>query len=176
MTKKYNMDIIYSGPLWANGIEAVGKMLRTRLELDEIPLSASQLVFSVFVEQMNNMLMYAEDYKPEGEERERADFPHKGMFVFGVKDNIYSLQTGNLMRSDRTSLIKDRIDILNTLATKGLRKYYMQTMRSEDDNIDSKGAGLGLIEIAKCANAPIEYEFIPVSEDLTFFSMLVTIG
>lgn len=42
MVKKYNIDIVYSGSIWAEGIEGIGGTLRKRLEYDELPLSASQ--------------------------------------------------------------------------------------------------------------------------------------
>ncbi len=72
-------------------------------------------------------------------------------------------------------LIKDRIDHLNSLDKKELRKFHRERLHAENDNPESKGAGLGLIEIARRATAPITYNFEPINEDLVYFTMYVEI-
>jgi hypothetical protein len=173
MTKKYNMDIIYSGALWADGIEGLGEILKKRMAFEDMSLSAAQAVFSVFVEQVNNMLMYSEE---RHKAKEHLDYAPKGVFILGSKDNVYIAQSGNVMKNENVETIKKRIDHLNTLDKTGLRKYYMEKIRSGTRDAGSKGGGLGLIEIAKRASAPITYDFKPYGDGLTFFSMCVTIG
>ena len=173
MTKKCNLDIIFSGALWDDSIEGIGEILRKRMAFEEMSLSASQAVFSVFVEQMNNMLMYSEE-RQKNENRPGA--VPKGVFLLGSRDGVYIAQSGNVMKNKNVAWIKDRIDHLNTLDKPDLRKYYMEQIRAENAHAESKGAGIGLIEIAKRVNAPIEYEFKPYGDGLTFFTMCVTIG
>jgi hypothetical protein len=48
-------------------------------------------------------------------------------------------------------------------------------MKHEDNNPESRGAGLGLTEIARRAASKIEYEFIPYGEGLSYFTMYVAI-
>jgi len=172
MTKKFDVDLIYSGALWADGIEGLGTTLRKHMEFEHLSLSASHSVFSVFVEQMNNMLMYA----VEREEVEGHPNVPKGVFVLASKDKVYYAQSGNVMRAESAELVRNRIDHLNTMDKPTLRKYYKEQIRNEDTNPESKGAGIGLIEIAKRASAPIEYIFTPYNEGLVFFAMSVTIG
>lgn len=176
MLERNNLNVIYSGPLWADGVEGIAETLRKRMELDELPLSASQAVFSVFVEQVNNMLMYSAD-------KESMEFPDKGMvdvprgsFVLGTQGKTYFLQSGNVLKSDNVDLVRGRIDHLNTLDKKELRKYYKEMIRKDNDNPESKGAGLGMIEIARRASSKIEYEFTPLRDGLSFFAMYVEIG
>jgi len=173
MTKKYNLEIIYSGALWADGIEGIGEILRKRMAFEEMSLSASQAVFSVFVEQMNNMLMYSEE-KQKVENRP-AGVP-KGVFLLGARGRVYIAQSGNVMKNENVESLKNRIDHLNTLDKTSLRKYYKEQIRRESKKLENKGGGIGLIEIAKRASSPISYDFKPYSEGLTFFTMCVTIG
>jgi hypothetical protein len=170
-----NISIIYSGPLWAEGIDGMAEFLQKRLDMDDLPLSASQAVFSVFVEQMNNMLMYsAEKEKHERPETGVAEKP-SGIFVLGRLDKSYYVQTGNVIKNSSIGLLKDRIDFLNTMDKKELRQFYKEQMKAENDNPESKGAGLGLTEIARRATSKIEYEFIPYGEGLSYFTMYVTV-
>ncbi len=175
-----NVNIIYSGPIWAEGIEGIGGTLRKRLEFDELPLSASQSVFSVFVEQMNNMLMYSAEKemfetKKGSAESERREVS-KGLFILGSRDKKYFVQSGNVIRESMVEFIRSRIDHLNSLDKVELRKFYKEQMKSENLNPESRGAGLGMIEIARRASSKIEYSFVPYSAGQTFFSMYVTIG
>jgi len=175
MLMENNISIIYSGPLWADGIDGLAEFLQRRLDMDELSLSASQSVFSVFVEQLNNMLMYSVEAKGiDPVEKAKSEIA-KGIFLMGKHDDKYFLQTGNFMKTSSTELLKSRIDHLNTLDKQQLRQFLKEKRRSEDDNFDSKGAGLGLIEVAKRATSKIEYEFIPYEDGVTYFTMYVTI-
>jgi hypothetical protein len=169
---EHNISIIYSGPLWAEGIEGLADFLQKRLDMDDMPLSESQAVFSVFVEQMNNMLLYSV-------EKEKHEYPEaetsSGIFVLGTQDKSYYVQTGNVIKNSSAGLLKERIDFLNTLDKKELRQFYKEQMKTENNNPESKGAGLGLTEIARRATSKIEYEFMPYSEGLSYFTMYVTV-
>lgn len=97
MMMERDINIIYCGPLCSDGIECIGGTLKKRLEQDALPLSAAQAVFSVFVEQMNNMLMYS----AEKEELDIGDggtaSTSKGIFVLGKQGGEYFIQTANMM-------------------------------------------------------------------------------
>jgi len=167
--------IIYSGPIWASGIDSMAEILMKRLEFDDMSLPVSQAVFSIFVEQVNNMMMYSAEKEqkdnPEGEPQEIS----KGTLVLGIHDNAYFVQSGNVVTDGSAEILKSRIDYLNTLDKKELRQYFRQQMNAENDNPESKGAGIGLIEIARRASGPIEYEFEPCSEDMQYFTMYATV-
>jgi len=173
LLSQHNISIIYSGPLWAEGINGMAEFLQKRLDMDDMPLSESQAVFSVFVEQMNNMLMYSAE-KEKHPETGAAELS-SGIFVLGTQDKAYYVQTGNVVKNSSVGILKERIDFLNTLDKKELRQYYKEQMKAENDNPESKGAGLGLTEIARRAASKIEYEFIPYGEGLSYFSMYVTV-
>ena len=172
--RESRITLVYSGPLWAEGIAGVASTLKKRLEYDDLPLETSQEVFSVFVEQMNNMLMYSAE-KTQFEADELHSEAPKGTFVLGVQEDHYYIQTGNVMANSSVPLLKEKIDYINTLDKKELRKYYKQK-RLENDNPESKGAGLGIIEIARRTNGKMEYTFTPYEEGYTFFTLFVTIG
>jgi hypothetical protein len=176
MIKNLHISIIYSGPMWDDEIKGIAEILKTRLHNDDLPGSAAKNVFSVFVEQTTNMLMYsAEKKKFVQPDKEAIEIP-TGTLVLGEKDKTYFIQTGNAIKSGSAELIKNRIDHLNSLDKKGLRQYQKERLKAENDTPESKGAGLGLIEIARRATAPIAYTFEPMDDNLTYFTMYVEIG
>ena len=173
---EYNCDIIYCGPIWSDGIEGIGNTLRMQMGHDELPLSLSQSVFSVFVEQMNNMLHYSSEKQYFTTFGDTHPGISKGAFILGSKNKRYFAQSGNVMKNEHVAYIKSRIDYLNTLDKDGLRKFYKEQIKGDNPHNESKGAGLGLIEIARRSNSPIEYRFEPYKDGQTFFTMFVTIG
>jgi hypothetical protein len=79
------------------------------------------------------------------------------------------------MKTSSVELLKSRIDHLNTLDKQQLRQFFKEQRKAEDNNPESKGGGIGLIEVARRATSKIEYEFIPREDGTTYFTMYVTI-
>ena len=179
VVQKLNIKVIYSGPMWDDGIKGLADMVKTHLSHDQLPGSVSKAVFSVFVEQVTNMMMHSaekEQYtQPPGNETVDVSI---GTVIMGTKTDkrdTFFVQTKNAVREGHVAFLIERINHLNSLDKQGLRKYYREMIRNDNTNPDSQGAGLGLIEIARRATAPIGYSFEPISEGLSFFTMYVEI-
>ena len=170
---EHHITVVFSGPIWAEGIDGMAEMLQSRLDLEDLPLSASQSIFSVFIEQMNNMMMYSA--AKEGSSHPEKKHISQGTLVFGAHEKTFFLQSGNVIRNSSVEILKRKIDYLNTLDKKELRQFYKKRIKAENDNPESRGAGIGFIEIARRASSRIEYEFTPYDDDLTYFTMHVTI-
>ncbi|MCL2662878.1 MAG: SiaB family protein kinase [Oscillospiraceae bacterium] len=176
MLRENKITLIYSGPLWAEGIGGVAGTVKKRLEFDKLPLEASQEVFSVFVEQMNNMLMYSQETEQFTAPDELHSEAPKGTFIMGTQGKGYFIQTGNVMKTEAVNRVKTRIDHLNTLDKDEVNNYYWEQSLLDNHDPESKGAGLGLIEIARRISSKIEYTFRQYDEHHTFFTMYVLIG
>jgi hypothetical protein len=175
MLNDNNILIIYSGPLWAEGLDGMAETLQSRLNLDDMPLNISQAVFSIFIEQMTNMMMYSvekETFEHTGGKFMEAS---RGLLILGTNKKNYFIQSGNLMKESSVPYLTNRLDYLNTLDKDTLRKFYKEKIKSSNDNPESKGAGVGLIEIARRATEKIEYEINPQGNGLAYFTMYVII-
>jgi hypothetical protein len=175
MLEDNHILVTYSGHIWANGIDGMAEMLLKRLEFDDMPFSASQSIFSIFIEQINNMMMYAADKEYKTDPSGKALEISKGIIVLGVEDSTFFIQSGNVVTDKNAVILKDRIDYLNTLGKKELRQYYKKQLNVKDDNPESRGAGIGLIEIARRASDSIVYEFEPLGDGLQYFTMYITV-
>lgn len=177
MVKDNKIGIIYNGPIWAEVVEDMGETVKKRLEIDALPLGVSQSVFSVFVEQMYNILHYSAEKNQFRSEQSGKEFDvASGVFILGCNDKQYFVQCGNKIHCKQMDLIRQRIDYLNTLDKAEMRKFYKERVKAENDNPDSRGAGIGLIEIARRASSKIEYAFEPLEDEFCFFTLYVNIG
>ena len=175
MLADHNIYVIYSGPIWAGGIEGFADMLKKRLEFDDIPLSSSQCVFSIFIEQISNMLMYSAEKEIKNDSEGNLLKVSKGVFILGARGTEYFIQSENLVTNSNAEILKTRIDYLNTLDKKEQRQYHKECLRKGNGNPQSKGASLGLIEIARRSSSPIEYEFTPYNDELQYYSIYLTV-
>jgi len=175
MMDSNNVRVFYSGPIWPDGIEGMAQMMRKRLDFDEVPYTASKSVFSIFVEQINNMMMYSAEKEKRTDEAEKQTEISKGVFTLGLQGDTYFLQTGNLVSNVNARILKERIDYLNSLDKKELRKFYKEQLNAENDNPESQGAGIGLIEVARRSTSPIEYTLKQYSDDFQYFTMYLTV-
>lgn len=176
MLRKLKVNIIYSGPMWDDGIKGLAEMVKAHLVIEDLHSKAAKSIFSVFIEQVTNMIMYSAEKEHYPQVHKDSEGLSKGVLVLGQRENVYFVQTRNAIKNRNVDLIKGRIDHLNSLDKTGLRQYYKEQMRGDNENPESKGAGLGLIEIARRATSPLKYAFEPAGEDVSYFTMYVEIA
>ena len=175
MMKDDDIKIIFNVSFNADDIRTYADILKKHIPKDELPPNVPRYIFTVFIEQITNVLQYSERENRYSGKYGKVMSAPIGLFIIGENDTSYFSQTGNIIKNEYIEQVKARIDHINTLNKQELREYYKEQRRSDNKNPVSKGAGLGLIEIAKRASAPIKYRFMPVEEDLSFFTMLVEI-
>ena len=174
MLSEHSISVIYGGPIWTGGIDGMAEFLQRKLDVDDLPRSTAKSIFSVFVEQMQNMLMYSAE-KEEFQNESKLTDASKGIFVLGKKDKTYFVKSGNVVTEYSAGVLKERIDHLNTLDKQELKRYFKERARGDNDNPESGGAGIGLIEIARRTTSKIDYSLIPYGDGLMYFTMSVAI-
>ncbi len=176
MTRENNIHVMFYGPIWAGGLEGIYTTLQKVLEAEKLPFSLSQAVFSVFVEQVRQILRYSVEEEQFSSETTGENFDAaSGVLALGRVEKKYFLQHGHKIKTEQGDKLKNEIDFLNMLDKKELRKYYMEQIKGEWDP-KSKEAKIGLIEIARRASSKMEYNFMPLDERHSFFTLFVTIG
>lgn len=163
----------YSGPVAQASIEGVGSTLRRNLEFEETGKMTQMAVFSTFIEQIQNVLNYsAEKLGDEADNELRI-----GITVVGHDEaENYCVYCGNRVYNCDIPHISKSIDSLSGLSKEELKVLYKERRRSISPVDGSKGAGLGMIEMARRSLVPLEYSFEPIDDTLSFFSIQVVIG
>ena len=161
----------FNGPFSHSIIEELGKAVRYYLESEEVRMSSLMDVFSVYVEATQNVASYANrDGRPE-EERQRLN---SGIIVVGRRGDRYLIQSGNPVHPQDAGPLRERLDRVIALDKTGLKALYKERMRQPLEP-GSRGAGLGLIDMARKASEPLAYAFLPGEDGLLFFSLKVIV-
>jgi len=161
--------ISFSGSFSHSIIEELGTAVKKYLESSESQKSAMMDVFSVYIEAAQNVRNYHERLGESGQGD--AD---SSIVVIAKNDSRYRIYAGNAVIAADVGPLAARLDHLASLDKAGLKLAYKTQLRAERGPQD-RGAGLGLIEIARRASAPLEYTFTPLPDGRSYFSLSVEI-
>jgi hypothetical protein len=159
----------FSGPISQDLMVELGDMLKRKMKYVETNNSTILKVFSVVVEQGQNILHYSAERIPEHatDSEEELRF---GLVAVNFKDSRYSIQCGNLIDNRRVDTLRLKLEKIRTSSPDEIKKMYKEQLRGEPGE-ESKGAGLGFLVMARKASEPIEFEFRPIDENHSFFSI-----
>jgi len=162
----------YSGYVSEDILLAVGDTLRERLEDHARDGAQIRNVFSIFVELMQNIIRYGvEGPQPGPDEGEKPSF---GIVMVAESETNMDVIAGNYVTEDEANQLVERVNLLQSKTPEELRKMYRERLRSSPD-ARSKGASLGLIEIARRSTLPISCEVMPAHGGLRFFMIKATV-
>jgi hypothetical protein len=102
-------------------------------------------------------------------------FSGRGIFLVSKGDNEYSVTTGNAVDNDRIEELTSMLETINKMDKEGLKDLYKRQMK-EGRLSDKGGAGLGFIDIKRKTGKELEYHFLPISNDTSFFLLTSTIS
>lgn len=168
-----NILICFNGPLSQNIIEDMAETIRQYIAAID-PQKKGQLkdIFSVFVEQTQNIQNYVAQVAETPRERQMLS---AAVIVIAATDDGYVVAAGNPVRHADVSSLGENIAQLNGLDADELKKRYKEALRAPRPRGGGQGAGLGLIDMARRARAPLAWDSVEMDDDHAFFSVRVTV-
>lgn len=161
----------YAGPISQGVLEEIGAVLKHKMELEDEKMTVTQKVFGIFVEQVQNIMNYSVERRID--DTVNREMP-SGIMVLGKKNSNYFTLCGNLIENDSKTNLQNWLEKITHMDKEELKKLYKERLRGTPQP-NSKGAGLGFIEMARKSSKPIEYNFKLVDDRFTFFSYKISI-
>lgn len=162
----------FSGYLSEGILYSLGEALREKMALEEKDGPTVRRVFSVFVEQMQNIVRYSAE-KLARVDRQTIELS-AGMVTIGTENDTFFIVCGNAVHNRDVPKLRERLEFLKGLDRESIKTYYREQLR-ENPEEGSRGATIGLIEIARRASQPIEYDFTDMDGDKSFFCLKVRV-
>ncbi|HWQ66902.1 MAG TPA: SiaB family protein kinase [Methanospirillum sp.] len=159
--------ISFNGSLTNSIIEEIGNAIKRYLEDGQHGKGTITDVFAAYIEQTQNVRNYMLNH-------DLHDTHSSSIVVISSLDGNYQIGSGNSIRKEDVSNLISHLERINSLDKDGLKKLYKEQIRKER-NPDSRGAGLGLIDIARRSTGKLEYTCEHLDENHDFFSLYVTI-
>jgi hypothetical protein len=156
----------YSGYMTEEVLMGIGNAIKKKLELDQVARQKSKVVFSVFVEQVQNVIRYS----AEREGEQDKDELRYGLLTVGEFNNQVFVSCGNLVAKRDHKELERNLTKIKNLDKAGLKALWKETLRGETPE-GSKGAGVGFIDIARRAKGGIDFDFSEVDDENVFFTL-----
>ncbi|OFX22221.1 MAG: hypothetical protein A2033_06990 [Bacteroidetes bacterium GWA2_31_9] len=163
------ISLIYEGEITHQIMKAFTSMTETSLEKHEESSSVSKRVFHVMVECLQNIGKHADA------EDIREPEIKRGIFLICKSEDKYNVITGNFIDHSKLDGLKKMLENINTLDKEGLKELYKTQIKAGSIS-DKGGAGLGFIDIARKTGEKLQYDFIEVTENTSFFVLKSTVS
>ena len=157
--------ISYRGPLNDVLLSEFGHAIRTN---SSIPPKVAKKIFTVFMELAQNVLYYSQEINHFGERD-----PIGALIVLKL-DGFYQILTNNLIQSKTINSLENKCLMVNTLDRPALRDYKRE-LRNAPKEIESKGAGIGMVQAALVSQNPLEFDFKELDEGFAYYTIMAKI-
>lgn len=167
-----NVILSFKGIVTAELLTSVLHIMEAKMESMHESPKIKKKVFNVLVECLQNLYHHVD----EGPMPATKEFlERRSALVLIVKDKgHFMIRTGNYIDQEKVEELKKRLDIINSMDREGLREYYQNSLNSS--MVSSKGtAGLGMIDIARKSGNKLDFEFLNINEETSFFCLNVKI-
>ncbi len=171
MLNQQGLFFCFGGPISQELMVGIGDTLRNKMKFDDADSSTIVKVFSMFVEQSQNIIHYSAEKTPPGAEKAEMS---SGIIGVGYDNDYYYVSCGNIVYNEVVDSLREQLSKLQLMSRDELKRYYKER-RKNDTPETSKGAGLGFIELARKSVKPIEFDVQEIDEEFSFFSLKTTI-
>ncbi len=160
----------YEGYFSQTIIAAVADAVKMRIERSGAAGATRRKLFSTFIEMTQNIIHYSVDAYARDDS---ADFDnevrHGSIYISGGHGR-YHLHCANPVHADMGVQLRRKLEHLRSMSGEDIKREYKKSLR-EEPSPESKGAGLGLLTVARDASEPLEFDFIPIpgSENVLFY-------
>ncbi len=167
--KANEIRLVYEGKITHQITKAFIALAEAQMAEDQEAVRVQRIIFHVMVECLQNISRHADDH-------ESGDniYSGRGIFMISKNSDIYCITTGNAILNDKIPALKKMIDRVNELDEPMLKDFYIKQMR-EGRLSEKGGAGLGFIDIRRKTGSKLEYHFLPISDNISFFMLTTTI-
>ena len=165
---KHGISFCYSGPISKDLMNEITEIFEQKLKMENVNTTTVGKMFSLIVEQIENIMKYSDEKITDPVQNKEL---RVGIIIIGrCEDHIFYVMTGNKILNERVDRVFQKLSKIQHMNKDELKKYYKK-MRRETPDKDSKGAGLGFIELARKVYKPIEFNFEKIDENYSFFTI-----
>lgn len=168
--KEHEITLVYEGEITHQITKAFTSLTESNMAKEEESNSVQKKVFHVMVECLQNISKHADDFGSND-----YLFSGRGIFMVAKGKDEYTVTTGNAIENEKMGDLRTLLEQVNQLDKDELTELYKKQIK-EGRLSDKGGAGLGFIDIKRKTGKNLEYHFLPINDDASFFLLTSTIS
>jgi Family of unknown function (DUF6272) len=161
--------LTYKGSMDGETISFLVKLVEKSITEAGEKLAIRKKIVNILVESLQNILNYF------AEESLDKSLENESFVIVTCTKQDYEITVGNYLSTQRMKTLKKRIDNVNMMSQEDLQKVYLDILENPKVSM-SRGAGLGLIDMARRTQNKISYSFSPYDNDYVLFMMGMVIN
>lgn len=175
--ERSNIMLSFKGEITSDLLSSILKIIESKLESTGERPKIRRRVYNILVECLQNLYHHIDDFPLNtGSKADPGNVSARtAIFMIGKVDEHYSIITANYMLTSNVTILRSRIDEINSLDRDQLKARYQAVLNDGQVREDTGGAGLGMIDIARKSGNKLGYEFKEVSDEYTFFTLFIKI-
>ncbi|GJM60322.1 hypothetical protein PEDI_08740 [Persicobacter diffluens] len=154
-----NLILVYEGEFTQEITKSVLAMAERNMDSIGEESSTKRKVFNVMVECLQNIVKHGED-----------EANKQAIFMIGKENEQYVITSGNPIRNEFVEGLKSKLEEINSLDKEGLKSLYKEIIKNTSIS-DKGGAGLGFVDMARKSGQELAYDFKPLDDAYSFFSL-----
>lgn len=168
--KKHEISLVYEGEITHQITKAFTSLTESNMAKEEESNTVQKKVFHVMVECLQNISKHADEFGTND-----YIFSGRGIFLVAKGEEEYSVTTGNTVDNIKIPDLKKLLEQVNSLDKEELTELYKKQIK-EGRLSEKGGAGLGFIDIKRKTGRNLDYHFLPINEETSFFLLTSTIS
>ncbi|MBF0272186.1 MAG: hypothetical protein HQL98_09005 [Magnetococcales bacterium] len=157
----------YCGYVTEKVLSAIGDTVMDKLELDNTERPVARGLFSLFVEQVQNIIRYSAENQEGCVDERPVDLRH-GMLAVGRGAEGHYVLSANAIKRRDVERLRQGLDHIRGLDRMGLKAMHKEILKGQVPE-GSKGAGVGFVDIARMASRGFEFDFLEIDQELSYF-------
>ncbi len=165
-SKKNNIILYFKGAVSQEILVEIGLMIRKKFSVEK----QIKKIFGVFIELAQNIMHYSAEIEYSHRDDKNVGV---GIILFSETKSNFQIISGNQISNENKSSIAGKLDKINSLNLEELKEFYHKQIRVEPED-ESKGAGLGFIDMARKSRNKIKYNITEIDEENSFLELTIT--
>ena len=165
-----NIMLSFKGEVTSDLLTSILQIMESKMETLEEPPKIKKKVYNILVECLQNLYHHLDDDDFKTKINEKS-----ALFMIRKLDGEYSIMTGNFIASENVEMVKGRLDTINKMDKDELKVYYKEVLNNGEMSAKG-GGGLGMIDIARKSGKKLEYNFDPIDDNYSFFSLNIKVA
>lgn len=162
-----NVLLSFKGKVTPDLLTNILQIVESKMDvLDESP-KIKKKIYNILVECLQNLYHHS-DMNEEGAES-------SALFMLRKVGEEYSVTTGNYIAIENVKAMEERLNKINGMDKDELKQYYKEVLNNGQVS-DKGGGGLGMIDIARKSGNKIDFNFKPIDDNFSFFSLNIKIA
>lgn len=153
----------YAGDFTAEVVSTAAETFRASIAEKGAPVKVQRKLFSTFIEMGHNILHYS-----VAEIDDQGNKKKHGNIAVGTNGKRFWLVCANKIDPAHADRLSEKLEAVRSMSLEEIKRAYKEQLNNTGHEVDdsiSKGAGLGLLTMARDSSAPLEYGFNPSPED-----------